>query len=43
MEALAQGAHMKGINFPEVITCPHEVSGVLATQPSAAIWHLVPV
>ncbi|RSL89270.1 hypothetical protein CEP52_014950 [Fusarium oligoseptatum] len=25
MEALAHGAHLKGINFPKVITCPHEM------------------
>ncbi|KAJ4234725.1 hypothetical protein NW759_001716 [Fusarium solani] len=25
MEALAHGAHLKGVNFPKVITCPHEM------------------
>ncbi|KAJ9148469.1 Acetolactate synthase catalytic subunit [Pleurostoma richardsiae] len=25
MEALAQGAHLEGVNFPRVITCPHEM------------------
>ncbi|KAK7217083.1 hypothetical protein V2G26_005086 [Clonostachys chloroleuca] len=25
MESLAHGAQLKGVNFPEVITCPHEM------------------
>ncbi|WYZ41016.1 hypothetical protein EsH8_IV_001357 [Colletotrichum jinshuiense] len=25
MEALAHGAHLKGVKFPRVITCPHEM------------------
>lgn len=33
MEALAHGAHLKGVNFPKVITCPHEVCAPTALSP----------